>query len=252
LSSEEESQELSEGRIPKHIGIIMDGNGRWAEQRGLPRLAGHAEGAKAVRRTVMAAREMGVKALTLYAFSSQNWSRPPEEISGLMQQLYDYLYEERDTMLKNEIRLRSIGNVDRLPDFVTNRQRMIEEETAHCDQMTLSLALSYGGREEILEATRSIAAKVERGALKVDDIDEECFERHTYTHDLPPLDLLIRSSGELRLSNFLLWQAAYSELLFVDALWPDFGKAELTEAVRVFARRSRRFGKTAEQFKEGA
>ena len=251
MSHGEESLEISEGPIPKHIAIIMDGNGRWAEQRGLARLAGHAEGAKAVRRVVTAAREIGVKALTLYAFSSQNWSRPPEEISGLMQQLYDYLYEERETMLSNGIRLRSIGNVDRLPDFVTNRQRLIERETAHCTDMTLALALSYGGREEIIEATRAIAVQVANGDLSPDDIDEDYFTRHTYTHDMPPLDLLIRSSGEIRLSNFLLWQAAYAELLFVEELWPDFGKTELLSAVEVYRTRNRRFGKTGAQLREG-
>jgi undecaprenyl diphosphate synthase len=250
LSSSEESLELSQGSVPQHIAIIMDGNGRWAQQRGLNRLAGHAQGAKSVREIVTAAREAGVKALTLYAFSSQNWARPPQEVAGLMRQLYDYLYEERDTMLNNSIRLRSIGNISRLPDYVRDRQKQIEEETSHCDRMTLTLALSYGGREEILEATKSLSRDVAAGTLDPEEIDEACFDARTYTKDLPALDLVIRTSGEVRLSNFLLWQAAYAEFVFVETLWPDFDRAEFYGAIETYRKRKRRFGMTDAQISE--
>jgi len=251
LSSAEPSLELSQGPVPEHIAIIMDGNGRWAQQRGLNRLAGHAQGAKSVRDVVTAAREAGVRALTLYAFSTQNWARPPEEVAGLMKQLYDYLYEERDTMLNNGIRLRSIGNIGRLPDYVRDRQKKIEDETAHCNQMTLTLALSYGGREEILEATKALAQEVADGTLSPGDIDEKSFEAHTFTKDLPALDLVIRTSGEIRLSNFLLWQVAYAEFVFVEELWPDFGRPEFYQAIETYRSRKRRFGMTGAQV-EGA
>ncbi|MEE2903477.1 MAG: isoprenyl transferase [Myxococcota bacterium] len=246
----EDSKPLSPGPVPSHIAIIMDGNGRWAQQRGLPRLQGHAEGAKAVRKVVTAAREVGVKALTLYAFSAQNWARPPKEIEGLMQQLFDYLYEERQTMLDNEIRLRSIGSITELPDHVRKRQKQIENETKHCKQMVLTLALSYGGREEILQATQAIASKVASGDLLVDDIDEACVGRHLYTSHLPDLDLVIRTSGEIRLSNFLLWQAAYSEFIFMEEYWPDFGEQQLFKAIEMYRKRKRRFGQTDAQISE--
>lgn len=248
----EESKSLSPGPVPSHIAIIMDGNGRWAQQRGLPRLHGHAEGAKAVRKVVTAAREVGVKALTLYAFSAQNWARPPKEIEGLMQQLFDYLYEERKTMLDNDIRLRSIGSISKLPEHVRKRQEQIEQETEHCKEMTLTLALSYGGREEILQATQAIAAKVAAGELSVDELDEACLDRHLYTAHLPELDLVIRTSGEIRLSNFLLWQSAYSEFIFMNDFWPDFGKPQLFEAIEIYRKRKRRFGQTDAQISEAA
>ena len=225
----------------------MDGNGRWAQQRGLNRLAGHAQGAKSVRDVVTAAREAGIKALTLYAFSAQNWARPPEEVAGLMKQLYDYLYEEKKTMLDNGIRLNSIGNLAKLPDYVQDRQRQIEEETAHGKDMVLTLALSYGGREEILEATKSIAKAAASGDVDLDEIDEGFFDRHMFTKDLPTLDLVIRTSGEIRLSNFLLWQVAYAEFVFMDDLWPDFGRRQFYAAIETYRKRKRRFGMTAAQ-----
>jgi len=225
----------------------MDGNGRWAELRGLPRLDGHAQGSVAVRNIVTGAREIGIEALTLYAFSVQNWSRPPDEVAGLMRILFDYLEQERPTLLDNGIKLQAIGEIDRLPSFVVERLRALEAETAHHTKMTLTLALSYGGREELIEAARSIARDVARGALEVDAIDEATVARYTFTHALPELDLIIRTSGELRLSNFLLWQAAYAEIVVTDVLWPDFGKRDLEAAIEAFGRRQRRFGKTGRQ-----
>lgn len=225
----------------------MDGNGRWAELRGEPRLAGHAEGAKSVRAIVTAARELGIEALTLYAFSVQNWSRPSEEVLGLMQLLHDYLEEERPTMLKNGIRLRSIGEIERLPAFVRDRLREVEADTAGGRAMTLTLALSYGGREELVQAAKSIAEDVKAGRLELEAVTEDELERRTFTHDLPPLDLIIRTSGEMRLSNFLLWQAAYAELVVVDSPWPEFRRPELIHCLQVYAGRERRFGRTSRQ-----
>jgi undecaprenyl diphosphate synthase len=229
------------------VAIIMDGNGRWAELRGQPRLLGHAEGAKSVRAVVTAARELGLEALTLYAFSVQNWSRPEDEVLGLMQLLYDYLEEELPTMLKNGVRLRSIGDVERLPGFVRERLEKTEDATKAGSGMVLTLALSYGGREEIVRAAREIAEDVSRGQLAPDQVTEEEFERRTFTRDLPPLDLIIRTSGEMRLSNFLLWQAAYAELVVVETPWPEFRKEELVDCLELYGRRERRYGLTSEQ-----
>jgi undecaprenyl diphosphate synthase len=225
----------------------MDGNGRWAEQRGLPRLDGHARGSRAVRETVTAAREIGLGALTLYAFSMQNWSRPPDEVAGLMRILFDYLEQERPTLLDNGIRLQAIGEVDRLPGFVVERLRALEVETAPLTQMVLTLALSYGGREELVRAAQRLAAEVAAGRLTAEAIDEAALERCTFTADLPPLDLIIRTSGELRLSNFLLWQAAYAEIHVTEVLWPDFDRRDLVAALEAFRGRQRRFGKTGRQ-----
>jgi undecaprenyl diphosphate synthase len=238
---------LSPGPLPRHIAIIMDGNGRWAERRGLHRVQGHAEGAKSVRTVTTAAREVGVRALTLYAFSAQNWARPEDEVDNLMGLLLDYLEMERKTILDNDIRLFAIGDVTRLPEAVQGRLRGLEDESKDKRAMTLTLALSYGGREEIVAATRAIAEKVKSGLLHPEQIDEALFESYTFTRDLPPLDLIVRTSGELRLSNFLLWQAAYAEIAVTDVLWPDFGKRELFWAIEEYRKRQRRFGKTAAQ-----
>lgn len=234
--------ELSPGPVPRHVAIIMDGNGRWAEQRGRPRVEGHALGANSVRVVTTASREIGIEALTLYAFSQQNWGRPEEEVSDLMALLYDYLEKERRTLLDNDIRLQGIGAVDQLPEPVRARLFSVEADSKRNTGMVLTLALSYGGREEIVSACAAIAREVRDGELGLENIDEAALERHMFTRDLPPLDLLIRTSGELRLSNFLLWQVAYAELVMTDVLWPDFGKRDLFEAIDEYRGRRRRFG----------
>lgn len=227
---------------PAHIAIIMDGNGRWAKARGLPRTAGHKRGAEAVRRAVEAAREIGVGYLTLYAFSSENWKRPTGEVTDLMGLLRLYLRNEVSNLHKNGIRLRVIGDRSRLgPDIVA----LIEEseaKTANNSALTLTLALSYGGRQELAEAARRIAVEVAAGRLSPEQVDEAAIARNLFTHGMPDPDLVIRTSGEKRMSNFLLWQSAYAELVFIDVLWPDFGRAELEAAIRDFHGRERRYG----------
>ena len=229
---------------PVHVAIIMDGNGRWAKARGLPRTAGHKRGAEAVRRTVEAAREMGVSYLTLYGFSSENWKRPAGEVADLMGLLRLYLRNEVNNLHKNGVRLKVIGDRARLgPDIV----RLIadaETKTAGNTALTLVLALSYGGRQELIEATRHLAAEVVAGRLTLDDINEDSMSARLYTADIPDPDLLIRTSGERRISNFLLWQSAYAELVFIETLWPDFGRPELEAAIRDFHGRDRRYGGT--------
>lgn len=227
----------------------MDGNGRWARGRNLPRSAGHKEGAKAVRRVVTYAREAGLRYLTLYAFSSENWSRPENEVSGLMILLREYLRSELRTMRNNGIRLNVIGSVDKLPDFVRGPLLETQQKTADLDGMTLTLALSYGGRDELLRAVRKLASQVQQGAIKVDDIDETRFSKALDTADLPDPDLLIRTSGENRISNFLLWQIAYTELLILPQAWPDFDELALRDAIIDYQHRERRFGKTGAQIK---
>jgi undecaprenyl diphosphate synthase len=227
--------------LPRHVAIIMDGNGRWAESRGLPRVAGHREGSEAVRAVTRAARRVGLEALTLYAFSSENWGRPDEEVGALMQLLAEFLESERGEMMDNGIRLNAIGDLERLPSFVREKLAAVRAETARNRDMVLTLALSYGGRQEIVEAARRAAAA--RGPL-LEAVD---LERALYTADLPDLDLLVRTSGERRISNFLLWQAAYAELHFSEVLWPDFRDAELFSAIADFQARERRFGLTGAQ-----
>ena len=236
---------LSPGPIPRHVAIIMDGNGRWAELRGRPRWEGHVRGAQSVRAIVTSARENGIRALTLYAFSVQNWGRPQAEVEHLMTLLLDYLVEERDTILDNGIRLRGIGEIDRLPDKVREQLAFLEESSKGLDDMVLTLALSYGGREEIVEVCRRIAADAAAGRLAPDDIDENVIDGYMFTRDLPPLDLLIRTSGEMRLSNFLLWQSAYAEIVVTDTLWPDFRERDFFECIEVFRSRQRRYGRVA-------
>jgi undecaprenyl diphosphate synthase len=231
---------------PAHVAIIMDGNGRWAKTRGLPRVAGHRRGAEAVRRTVEAATELGISYLTLYGFSSENWKRPPGEIHDLMGLLRHYLRAEIADLHRNGVRLRIIGERDRLgPDIVTlveNGERLTQDNT----RLNLTIALSYGGRGEIALAARRLARLVEAGRLSADAIDENAVAAQLLTVHMPDPDLIIRTSGEQRLSNFLLWQSAYAELVFVDTYWPDFGKADLERAISDFCGRERRYGATVE------
>ncbi|HXJ21924.1 MAG TPA: polyprenyl diphosphate synthase [Polyangia bacterium] len=236
-------------KLPRHVAIIMDGNGRWAQEHGLARVEGHRQGAKAVREVVRAAREIGLRALTLYAFSAQNWQRPVEEVATLMQLLRDYVIEERDEIMDNDIRLIAIGDVDRLPPFAKEPLDALMADSAGNRGMTLCLALSYGGRESIVAAARAMAEAVAEGRLNPDEVTEERLSSQLQTSGLPQLDLLVRTSGEERLSNFLLWEAAYAELYFTDTYWPAFGKTELYLALESFRGRERRFGRTREQIR---
>ena len=227
---------------PAHVAIIMDGNGRWAKSRGLPRIAGHRRGADAVRRSVTAAAEFGIAYLTLFGFSSENWRRPVDEIDDLMGLLRHYLRGEIAELHRNGVRLRVIGDLGRLaPDIVTLIANA-EELTRGNGGVNLTIALSYGGRAEIVAAVRAIAGKAVEGDLAPDAIDEAVISQHLFTADIPDPDLLIRTSGEQRISNFLLWQCAYSELVFTKALWPDFGRADLEQAIADFGCRERRYG----------
>lgn len=241
---------LAPGPLPRHIAIIMDGNGRWAEMRNKSRLEGHAEGALSVRDVVTAAREIGIEALTLYAFSVQNWGRPDEEIAHLMSLLLDYLASERSTILDNDIRLQGIGQIDRLPEHVQESLHNLEEASKDNSGMVLTLALSYGGREEIVAACRQLAGRVKAGDLEPEQITEQTIDQYTFTHDLPEVDLLIRTSGEMRISNFLLWQVAYAEIVVTDVLWPEFRRNNLYDCIEVFRGRERRFGLTSAQVAE--
>jgi len=235
-------------RMPGHVGIIMDGNGRWAAERGRERAEGHSKGADAVRRVVRAGRRVGLSALTLFAFSSQNWDRPPREVFHLMQLLRRYLFEERREILDNGIRLETVGDTDRLPIYVRAPLRELMRASAKNDGMVLCLALSYGGREMITQAVRDVCRDVQSGRISADQIDPDRFSNYLPSSaKLPPLDLLIRTSGECRISNFFLWEAAYAELHFTEKLWPDFETQDLLNAIRDYAHRERRFGKTSGQ-----
>lgn len=232
----------ADGSAPRHVAIIMDGNGRWAKKRGLPRVAGHRAGAEAVRRTLKAAVRNGVEVLTLYAFSSENWRRSEEEVSDLKGLLGYYLERELDSLAKEGVRLRLIGDYHAFgPDLVQRLERAMERLKDN-SRLTLVVALNYGSRAEIAEAARNLATKATAGELDAAAIDEQSIETELHTHGLPELDLLIRTSGEVRLSNFLLWQAAYAELVFTPTLWPDFGEAEFADAIGQFSARERRFG----------
>ncbi len=242
-------EQIDLGKVPEHIAIIMDGNGRWAKQRGAMRVFGHRNAVKAVRDTTEACAELGVKYLTLYAFSTENWSRPQEEVNALMELLVNTIRGETETLMKNKVRLMAIGNIRNLPG---NCQRELQEAmqiTQHNQGLTLVLALSYSGRWEILEAVRRIANEVEKGNLHSPDIDDKVFTRYLTTTGIPDPELLIRTSGEMRISNFLLWQIAYSELYMSEILWPDFRREHLYEAIRSYQQRERRFGKISEQVK---
>ena len=241
---------LNKNNVPKHIAIIMDGNGRWAKKQSKLRMFGHKIGVQAVKETVEKAADLGVQFLTLYAFSSENWNRPVIEINALMELLINTIHKETKTLIENNIKLKAIGDIDSLPKRCrTNLQDAIDK-TSNNTQMTLVLALSYGSREEIVNATKRICKKVSEGEISIDDINDKIFNENLYTNTIPDPELLIRTSGEYRISNFLLWQIAYSELYFVDVLWPDFRETHLVQAINDYLKRERRFGKTSEQIEQ--
>jgi undecaprenyl diphosphate synthase len=242
-------EQIDLGKVPEHIAIIMDGNGRWAKQRGAMRVFGHRNAVKAVRDTTEACAELGVKYLTLYAFSTENWSRPQEEVNALMELLVNTIRGETETLMKNKVRLMAIGNIRNLPGSCQRELQEAMQITQHNKGLTLVLALSYSGRWEIMEAVRQIAKEVEKGNLHSPDIDDKLFTRYLNTTGIPDPELLIRTSGEMRISNFLLWQIAYSELYMSEILWPDFRREHLYEAIRSYQQRERRFGKISEQVK---
>ena len=239
----------SDSSNPLHVGIIMDGNGRWARQRGLPRIEGHRRGVETVRTATLAARDLGVKILTLYAFSVENWKRPQDEVGALMGLLEFYLKKELETFVRDHIRLRTIGRIADLPDGVQKVLRTTMEETRHFTEYTLVLALNYGSRTEVVDSARAYAAAVAAGTEKLNDSSWETFSRYLSTNGLPDPDLIIRTSGETRVSNFLLLQGAYAEYVFNPVLWPDFTKAHLAAAIAEYRRRERRFGQTSEPVK---
>jgi undecaprenyl diphosphate synthase len=228
--------------LPAHVAIIMDGNGRWAKQRHLPRVEGHRNGVESVRAVVRAAGEAGIKYLTLYAFSVENWNRPKDEVDTLMRYLARYLKGEIGELNRNNVRLEAIGQIYRLPEFVQEQLQKTKAILAKNNGLTLILALSYGGRTEIIDAVRSIATEVKEGRIEPAEINEKAFSGHLYTRHWPDPDLLIRTSGEMRVSNFLLWQISYAELVVTQTLWPDFRKAQFFEALEEYAQRHRRFG----------
>lgn len=236
--------------LPRHIAIIMDGNGRWAKKRLLNRVKGHEEGTESVRVIVRTCREIGIEVLTLYAFSTENWRRPKYEVKSLMAILKRFLISELNEMLANKIRFNAIGQIERMPGDVQAVIRDTMAATSHNKGMVLNLALSYGSRDEIVLAVQKAAADVQNGLLAPDDLTPDLFSEYLYTKDMPDPDLLIRTSGEMRISNFLLWQIAYSEIYITDILWPDFRKEALLEAVRHYRKRERRFGMTTEQKEE--
>ncbi|MBK7958655.1 MAG: isoprenyl transferase [Bacteroidetes bacterium] len=236
-------------KIPQHIAVIMDGNGRWAQQQGHERTAGHQEGVNAVREATKACREMGVKYLTLYTFSTENWNRPQEEIDFLMELLIFAVNQELESLIKNGIKLAIIGDLSRIPQRSVDAITEAMEKTAHNHEMTLVMALNYSGKAEILQAIKKIAHKVKNNEIQPDEIEEKTLVQHLYTCAIPDPELLIRTSGEYRISNFLLWQLAYSEFYFTEKLWPEFVKEDMYEAVANYQGRERRFGKTGEQVK---
>lgn len=228
--------------IPRHVAIIMDGNGRWAKERGLPRREGHRAGAESIREVIAACKELNIEYLTLYAFSSENWSRPDDEIKALMNLLDRFLDEQAKTLDKQNVRLLAIGQLERLPEKTRARLEKIMARTASHDSLTLVLALSYGAREEIVEAAKSLAADAAAGKISPEDIDNNLFSSRLSTRGIPDPDLLVRTSGELRVSNFLLWQISYAEIVIVKKFWPDFRQGDLFEAVKEYQSRNRRFG----------
>ena len=233
--------------LPNHLAIIMDGNGRWASDKGKKRIFGHRNGVKAVQKVVEEAAELKIKHLTLFAFSTENWKRPREEIGVLMKLLVSSLKSEFEKLLKNRIKLNVIGNIDQLPNIVQDELNYVINKTKNNSKMTLTLALSYGGREELVTTFIKLASKVKNNIISPEKIDQSIINEHLYTHNLPDVDLLIRTSGEKRISNFLLWQIAYAELYFSNILWPDFNKKHLHKAIINYQKRERRFGKTSEQ-----
>jgi undecaprenyl diphosphate synthase len=243
-------EEVNTQKLPVHVAIIMDGNGRWARQRGHERNFGHEQGVKAVREVIECAAEMGLKYLTLYTFSTENWNRPDDEISALMSIMVQSLNNETETLIRNNVRLLAIGDLDRLAGDVRKRLNETIELTSTAKGLTLVVALSYSSRWEILEAARKLAMDVTNGRIVPSQIDESAFEKYLTTSGIPDPELMIRTSGELRISNFLLWQLAYTELYFTDLLWPDFGKEDFYKAIIDYQKRERRFGKTSEQVLE--
>ena len=244
--------DLDSARLPQHVAIIMDGNGRWAEQRGLSRLHGHRVGKDSVRAVVESARKLGIRYLSLFAFSTENWNRPPKEVDALMQLLRRYLASELDKMMKHGIRLIAVGSLRRLPPAVREALRSAVASTRNNTGMTVVLAVSYGGRDEITDAVRRLARKVKKGAIEPDAITQDVFRRHLATKDIPDPDLLVRTSGEMRVSNFFLWQLAYTEIYVTETLWPDFREREFEEALGFFEQRQRRFGRTPAQVEREA
>ncbi len=238
---------INSEKIPNHIAIIMDGNGRWAKSKGYIRSLGHENGVDALRKIATASAEIGVKFLTVYAFSTENWNRPKLEVRALMNILVSALHKELKTLMDNNIRLHAIGNLQQLPEKTQKELQEVINITKDNKHMVLTLALSYSAKEEILQATKAISEKVKSGLLDSKDIDFQCFESHLYTHNMPNPDLLIRTSGEYRISNYLLWQIAYAELYFSEKLWPDFDRADLEEAILVYQKRERRYGLISEQ-----
>ena len=241
--------QINKDNLPKHLAIIMDGNGRWAKQQGFLRALGHQSGTKSVKKIIKASALLGIENLTLYAFSTENWNRPKLEVDILMKVLIKALKKELATLQENNIKLNSIGNLERLPDSAQKELLAVINKTKDNTKMTLTLALSYGSREEIVHVVKKICDKVKNNIISIDAIDDSIINEHLYTHNLPDVDLLIRTSGEHRISNFLLWQIAYAELYFTDILWPDFKEQDLYEAIISYQKRERRFGKTSEQIK---
>ncbi len=234
--------ELNNNAMPLHIGIIMDGNGRWAKKRGLPRHFGHQEGMKRVVDIVQAAKELNIKYLTLYAFSTENWKRPKLEVDALMNLLVVFIKNELDRLNKNNVKLNILGDISPLPELPRNQVLKAIEKTKHNDSMTLNIALNYGGRQELVKSFKDILSEVQKGNISIEDLDEKTISNFLYTKDQPDPDLIIRPSGELRLSNFMIYQGAYSELWFSDVLWPDFNKTWLEMAISDYQKRNRRFG----------
>lgn len=240
-------KQINTAKLPKHLAIIMDGNGRWAKQKGLLRTFGHEKGTKSVRVVVETCARLGIENLTLYAFSTENWNRPKLEVDTLMKLLISSLKKELKTLTENNIRLNAIGNLTNLPVKVQAELEEVISKTAENKRMTLTLALSYGSRDEIVKAVKKISDKVKNNIISIEAIDDTIINQHLYTHNIPDVDLVIRTSGEHRISNFLLWQIAYAEFYFTDVLWPDFDENNLYEAIISYQNRERRFGKTSEQ-----
>ena len=238
---------ISSDNIPKHVAVIMDGNGRWAKGKGMNRIFGHKNALTAVRETIEAAAELGTEAITLYAFSTENWNRPKIEVNALMSLLISSLNKESVTFKENDVRVNAIGNIKSLPDSAQKTLKQVIKETQNNKKIVLTLALSYGAREEIINTIKNISKKVVNNDLTIEEIDEKIINNHLYTFNLPDVDLMIRTSGEQRISNFLLWQMAYAELYFTNILWPDFRKEHFYDAIIEYQNRARRFGKTSEQ-----
>lgn len=240
---------IDKSKVPQHLAVIMDGNGRWATAKGLLRTAGHEQGVKTVEEVIEGCGKLGIQYLTLYAFSTENWNRPKLEVKTLMQLLVYNLKKELKRFMEKEVRLNTIGNVDMLPKNVQKKLAEVKDATQNNTKLILTLALSYGSREELVNSIKEICIKVKNNIISVENIDEVVINEHLYTQNLPDVDLLIRTSGEQRISNFLLWQIAYAELYFTEVLWPDFKKEHLFEAILNYQQRERRFGKTSEQIK---